>query len=133
MAVSTQNQAFNALLFVYREVFHVQLGNIDSVRATRPARVPTVLTPDEAKQIISAMTGMPQLIVKLLYGAGLRLLEALRLRVQDVDFGMKQITVRDGKGAKDRYTMLPESVILALQSTRRRTRTKKSRGRGRFD
>ena len=133
VAVSTQNQAFNALLFVYREVFHVQLGNIDSVRATRPARVPTVLTPDEAKQIISAMTGMPQLIVKLLYGAGLRLLEALRLRVQDVDFGMKQITVRDGKGAKDRYTMLPESVILALQSTRRRTRTKKSRGRGRFD
>jgi integrase len=111
VAVSTQNQAFNALLFVYREVFHLQLGNIDSVRATRPARVPTVLTPDEAKQIIGAMTGMPQLIVKLLYGSGLRLLEALRLRVQDVDFGMKQITVRDGKGAKDRYTMLPESVI----------------------
>ncbi len=115
VAVSTQNQAFNALLFVYREVLHVQVGNIESVRATRPARVPTVLTPDEARQVIAAMSGTPQLVVKLIYGAGLRLLEALRLRVQDLDFEMKQLTVRDGKGAKDRYTMLPESVIPALK------------------
>ena len=115
VAVSTQNQAFNALLFLYREVLHVQLGSIDSVRATRPARVPTVLTPEEARQVIGAMTGTPQLVVKLIYGGGLRLLEALRLRVHDVDFAMKQLTVRDGKGAKDRYTILGESVIPAFR------------------
>jgi integron integrase len=115
VAVSTQNQAFNALLFVYREVLHVPVGNIESVRATRPARVPTVLTPEEARQVIVAMSGTPQLVVKLIYGGGLRLLEALRLRVQDLDFEMKQLTVRDGKGAKDRYTVLPESVIPALR------------------
>jgi len=115
VAVSTQNQAFNALLFVYREVLHVQVGQIDSVRATRPARVPTVLTAGEAKQVIVAMSGDPQLVVKLIYGGGLRLLEALRLRVQDVDFGMRQLTIRDGKGAKDRYTVLPESVIPRLK------------------
>jgi integrase len=78
VAVSTQNQAFNALLFVYREVLHVQVGNIESVRARRPARVPTVLTPEEAGRIIAAMSGTPQLVVKLLYGSGLRLLEAAR-------------------------------------------------------
>ena len=115
VAVSTQNQAFNALLFVYREVLHVPVGNIDSVRATRPARVPTVLTPEEARQVIVAMSGPPQLVVKLIYGSGLRLLEALRLRVHDLDFEMRQVTVRDGKGAKDRFTMLPERVIPALR------------------
>jgi integron integrase len=115
VAVSTQNQAFNALLFVYREVLHAQVGNIDSVRATRPVRVPIVLTTEEARRVITAMTGTPQLVVKLIYGSGLRLLEALRLRVQDVDFGMKQLTVRDGKGAKDRYTVLPERVIPSLK------------------
>jgi len=115
VAVSTQNQAFNALLFLYREVLHTPLGNIDSVRATRPVRVPTVLTAEEVRQVVGAMSGTPQLVVKLLYGGGLRLLEALRLRIQDLDFGMKQLTVRDGKGAKDRYTVLPESVIPALK------------------
>ena len=115
VAVSTQNQAFNALLFVYREVLHVQVGKIESVRATRPARVPTVLTPEEAQQVIQAMSGTTQLVVKLIYGSGLRLMEALRLRVQDLDFGMKQLTVRDGKGAKDRCTMLSESLLPALQ------------------
>jgi integron integrase len=115
VAVSTQNQAFNALLFVYREVLHVQVGKIDSVRATRPARVPTVLAPEEARRVIQAMSGIPQLVVKLIYGSGLRLLEALRLRVHDLDFEMKQLTVRDGKGAKDRYTVLPESVIPILR------------------
>ena len=122
VAVSTQNQAFNALLFLYREVLHAQLGSIDSVRATRPVRVPTVLTPEEARQVIVAMSGTPQLVVKLIYGGGLRLLEALRLRVQDLDFEMKQLTVRDGKGAKDRYTMLPESVIPALREHLERVR-----------
>jgi len=114
VAVSTQHQAFNALLFVYREVLHVQVGRIESVRATRPARVPTVLTPEEAKRVITVMSGTTQLVVKLIYGSGLRLLEALRLRVHDLDFAMKQLTVRDGKGAKDRYTVLAESVIPVL-------------------
>jgi integron integrase len=115
VAVSTQNQAFNALLFLYREVVGQELGSIQALRAERPARVPTVLTVEEARSVIGTMSGTPQLIVKLLYGSGLRLLEALRLRVKDVDFGMKQITVRDGKGAKDRYTVLPESVVPVLR------------------
>ena len=112
VAVSTQNQAFNALVFVYREVLHAPLGRIDSVRSTRPVRVPTVLAPDEARQVIAAMSGTPQLVVKLIYGGGLRLLEVLRLRVQDLDFAMKQLTVRDGKGAKDRYTTMIYTHVL---------------------
>jgi integrase len=104
VAASTQNQAFNALLFLYRDVLHQQLENIQAVRADRPVRVPTVLTPEEVKQVIQAMSGTPQLVVKLLYGSGLRLLESLRLRVKDLDFNMKQLTVRDGKGARDRFT-----------------------------
>jgi integron integrase len=115
VAASTQNQAFNALLFLYREVLHQPFEGIHAVRANRPVRVPTVLTPDEAKRVISAMAGTPQLVAKLLYGSGLRLMEALRLRVHDLDFEMKQLTVRDGKGAKDRYTVLPESLIPPLR------------------
>lgn len=84
------------------------------MRADRPARIPVVLTPEEVQAILPLISGTPQLIVKLLYGSGLRLMEALRLRVQDVDFGMKQITVRDGKGAKDRITVLARAVIPAL-------------------
>jgi integron integrase len=122
VGVSTQNQAFNALLFVYREVLHVQVGKIESVRATRPARVPTVLTAEEARRVIVAMGGVAQLVVKLIYGSGLRLLEVLRLRVHDLDFEMKQLTVRDGKGAKDRYTVLPESVIPILREHLERVR-----------
>jgi integron integrase len=92
------------------------------VRAKRPVRVPTVLTPEEVKRVIEAMSGTPQLLVKLLYGSGLRLMEGLRLRVQDLDFEMKQLTVRDGKGAKDRYTVLPESVIPILREHLERVR-----------
>jgi len=91
VAVSTQNQAFNALLFVYREVLHHDLGQVSALRADRPVRVPVVLTVEEVRQVLGAMTGTPQLVAKVLYGAGLRLLEALRLRVQDVDFGMKPL------------------------------------------
>ena len=115
VAASTQNQAFNALLFLYRLVLHQDLQNIQAVRADRPVRVPVVLTAEEAKQVIASMGGVPQLVVKLLYGSGLRLMEALRLRVKDLDFEMKQLTVRDGKGSKDRYTVLAESVIPALR------------------
>src|SRR5580765_3671898 len=94
VAASTQNQAFNALLFLYREVLHQELQGIQAVRADRPIRVPVVLTPEEAKQVIAILSGTPQLVVKLLYGSGLRLMEALRLRVKDLDFEMKQLTVR---------------------------------------
>jgi integron integrase len=115
VAAATQNQAFNALLFLYREVLHEPFENVQAVRAKRPIRVPTVLTPEEVGRVITAMSGPPQLVVKLLYGSGLRLLEALRLRVQDLDFEMKQLTVRDGKGAKDRFTVLAEGVIPPLR------------------
>src|SRR5580765_6099450 len=82
VAASTQNQAFNAVLFLYREILHLPLQNIQAVRADRPVRVPTVLTPEETRQVILAMSGTPQLVARLLYGSGLRLLEALRLRVK---------------------------------------------------
>jgi integron integrase len=115
VAASTQNQAFNALLFLYREVLHQPLDNIQAVRADRPERVPTVLTVGEVKQVLGTMSGTPQLVVKLLYGSGLRLMEGLRLRVQDVDFERRQVTVRDGKGAKDRYTVLPQGLVAPLR------------------
>ena len=115
VAASTQNQAFNALLFLYGQVLPRPFENVQAVRADRPVRVPVVLTPDEVKRVLAAMTGTPQLVARLLYGSGLRLLEALRLRVQDLDFEMRQVTVRDGKGAKDRYTVLSESLIPALR------------------
>src|SRR5690349_15707276 len=115
VSVSTQNQAFNALLFLYGQVLHQPLENVNAVRADRPVGVPTVLTAEEVRQVLQAMSGTPQLVVKLLYGSGLRLLEALRLRVQDLDFQMEQLTVRDGKGSKDRYTVLPDAVMPALQ------------------
>ena len=113
VAASTQNQAFNALLFLYGQVLHQPFENVQAVRADRPVRVPVVLTPEEVRQVLAALAGTPQLVAKLLYGSGVRLLEGLRLRVQDLDFEMKQLTVRDGKGAKDkdRYTVLPESLI----------------------
>jgi integrase len=97
-AASTQNQAFNALLVLYREILRQPLENAQALRADRPVRVPIVLTPEEVKSVIQAMSGTPQLVAKLLYGAGLRLMEVLRMRVQDLDFKLKQITVRDGKG-----------------------------------
>jgi integron integrase len=114
-APATQNQAFNAVLFLYAQVLHHPLEKVQAVRADRPTRVPVVLTAEEVRQVIHAMTGTPQIVVKLLYGSGLRLMEALRLRVQDVDFQLKQLTIRDGKGAKDRYTVLSETLVPGLQ------------------
>jgi integron integrase len=122
VAASTQNQAFSALLFLYREVLHYELGRVNALRADRPVRVPVVLTVEEVRQVIAGMSGTPQLVAKLLYGSGLRLMEALRLRVQDLDFGMKQLTVRDGKGSKDRFTVLAEAVIPALREHLERVR-----------
>jgi integron integrase len=115
VAASTQNQALNALLFLYRDVLSVPFVAGDFTRARRPSRMPTVLTREEVGVLLAALEGTHQLMAQMLYGTGLRLLELLRLRVKDVDFGRGQITVHDGKGAKDRVTMLPQSVREALQ------------------
>ena len=116
VAASTQNQAFSALLFLYREVLKKELdGPIDSMRAKRPKRLPTVLTKEETLKVISYLSGTHQLMAKLLYGSGLRLMECLRLRVKDLDFAHRAVIVRDGKGAEDRVTVLPDSLIPLLQ------------------
>jgi integron integrase len=117
VAASTQNQALSALLFLYREVLGMPLPWLDALeRARRPVRVPTVLTREEAQRLLAQMQGTKWLMASLLYGAGLRLRECLKLRVKDVDFGYQQIVVRDGKGAKDRVTMLPASVVEPLKA-----------------
>ena len=116
VAEATQNQALNALLFLYREVLQIDLDWLDSVvRAKKPTRLPTVLTRDEVRRVLTHLEGTNRFCVMLMYGAGLRLLECLRLRVKDVDFGYHQITVRQGKGNKDRLTLLPTVVEGALQ------------------
>ena len=101
VAASTQDQAFNALLFLYKNVLSIPLDGVDAFRATKKQKIPIVLTKEEAKKVIMAMWGVNQLMAKLFYGSGLRLLECLRLRVQDLDFKMNEIIVRDGKGEKD--------------------------------
>jgi integron integrase len=112
---STQNQALNALVFLYKRVLLRDLGPISGVeRAKRPVRLPVVLTRHEVADLLEHMSGVPQLACRLLYGAGLRLLECLTLRVKDIDFDRKELTVRDGKGAKDRMTMLPASCVRPL-------------------
>ena len=116
VAAATQNQALSALLFLYREVIGRPLPWLDELeRAKRPVRVPTVLTRDEVRRLLGAMQGTKWLMASLLYGAGLRLRECLKLRVKDIDFGYRQIVVRDGKGAKDRVTMLPAAVVETLK------------------
>jgi integron integrase len=108
---STQNQAFNALLFRYRIVLEIEFPeNINAYRSKRPSRLPTVLTKLETTKIISMITGFHQIMVKILYGSGLRAIECLRLRVKDLDFDMSEIIVRDGKGKKDRVTILPDDI-----------------------
>lgn len=116
VAASTQNQALCALLFLYREMLDVDLdGAIDAVRARKPRRLPTVLTPEEAFRVIERLVGVYQLIAKVLYGSGLRLNECLQLRVKDVDFERRQIVVRQGKGMKDRVTVLPDALVPFLE------------------
>lgn len=116
VSASTQNQALCALLFLYKQVLQIELPRLEGVvRAKRPERLPVVFSPAEAKAILGEITGAQFLVVSLLYGAGLRLSEALRLRVKDIDFDAEQITVRDGKGEKDRFTMLPATLINSLE------------------
>jgi len=116
VAASTQNQALCALVFLYKYVLNVNLGDFGQITwAKRPKRLPVVFTKSEVKRILKELTGESKLMVTILYGAGLRLNECLDLRIKDVDFEYRQIIVRDGKGGKDRVTILPESVIELLQ------------------
>jgi len=128
VAASTQNQALSALLFMYRAVLDIDVPWMDDlVRARRPERLPVVLTRDEVRAVLQRLTGPTRLMAYLLYGAGLRLLECCRLRVQDVDFGARQIVVRAGKGDKDRVTVLPAAVTDHLAGHLTRTREQHSR------
>jgi integron integrase len=123
VAASTQNQALSALLFLYREVLSLPIGWVEDVeRAKRPKRLPVVFTREEARAVIAHLRGEVWLMASLLYGSGLRLMECVRLRVKDVDVARLQITVRDGKGGKDRVTVLPQSLVepLGRQSDRAR-------------
>ncbi len=122
VSASTQNQALSAILFLYREVLHKDIEPILLSTAKRPQRLPTVLTRQEALQIIGHMTGVYKLMAQLLYGSGLRLMECLRLRIKDIDFDYRTITVRDGKGEKDRIVPLPETVIPDLRRQIERVR-----------
>jgi len=111
VAASTQTQALSAILFLYRNVLGRELGELgDLVRARRPRRLPVVLSRSEVKRVLDFLSPERGLVVSLLYGSGLRLLECLQLRVKDLDFGRHELTVRDGKGAKDRVTVLPQAL-----------------------
>jgi integron integrase len=116
VAASTQSQALSAILFLYQQVLKQDIGWLhDVVRAKQPQRLPVILTRDEVAAVLRHLSGTPWIMATLLYGAGLRLMECLRLRVKDLDFTYNQIVVRDGKGEKDRITMLPETLVAPLQ------------------
>ncbi len=123
VAPSTQNQALNALVFLYKAVLKQPLdGAINAVRAESKSHIPVVLTTEEVVRLLVLLEGVPQLVVKVLYGSGLRINEAIRWRVQDVDIDMKQISVRDGKGNKDRVTTFPASIVPALEAHLKRVK-----------
>ena len=116
VAASTQNQAKSALLFLYREILQIELPWLDNVAQSKtPKRLPVVLTRAEVQSVLSRMQGTHWLIANLLYGTGMRIMECLRLRVKDVDFSRQEILIRDGKGAKDRVTMLPDALVNPLR------------------
>lgn len=116
VSASTQNQALSALLFLYKHVLRIELPWLDDVvRAKRPERLPVVLTREETQRLLALLEGEIALVAGLLYGAGMRLMEVVRLRVKDVDFARREILVRDGKGMKDRVTLLPQALAAPLQ------------------
>jgi integron integrase len=122
VAAGTQNQALSALLFLYREVLSIELPWMETiVRAKRPQRMPVVLSRDEVTRLLAMMDGCLALMASLLYGSGMRLMECVRLRIKDVDFGLNQICVRDGKGGKDRHVPLPQRLRAALATQIERT------------
>jgi integron integrase len=123
VAASTQNQALNAIVFLYKQVLQKEIGDLGPTeRAKKPERLPTVMSREEAGRLLAAIMGIHQLMAKLLYGCGLRLMECVRLRIKDVDFDQNQIIVRDGKGMKDRATMLPEQLKPLLVEQLKRVR-----------
>jgi integron integrase len=135
VAASTQNQALAALLYLYGQVLGVVVGRLDDlVRAKRPARRPTVMTPEEVARVLGAMCGEARLIATVMYGSGLRLMEACSVRVKDIDFERREIVVRHGKGGRDRLTMLGDSVAddlsCHLLSVREQHRREMAAGRG---
>jgi len=123
VSASTQNQALSALLFLYGPVLERPLGTLEGVvRARRPKRLPVVLTPEEVARVLRHMEGVPLMVALLLYGAGMRLNEALQLRVKDIDFQTNEITIREAKGNKDRVSVLPNRVKVLLQRQLERNR-----------
>lgn len=117
VAASTQNQARSAVLFLYKEVLHSELPWLEGVEsAKRPVRLPVVLTKDEVHRVLAETDGTSGLVLRLLYGTGMRVLEGLRLRVKDVDFSRREIIIREGKGFRDRVTMLPAILVSDLES-----------------
>ena len=123
VSVSTQNQAKAALLYLYKQLLGVDLPWLDEVvQAKTPKRLPVVLTTREVRDLLMQLNGSMWLIASLLYGSGMRLLEALRLRVKDVEFERREIIIREGKGNKDRVTVLPENLMIPLQAQLQRTK-----------
>jgi integron integrase len=123
VAASTQRVAQSALLFLYREVLRIDLPDLDDLeQATTPRRLPVVFTRAEVQALLAQLTGVHHLMAGLLYGSGLRLMECVRLRVKDIDLAMLQLTVRDGKGGNDRITVLPKSLVPALERQLTRAR-----------
>jgi len=122
VAASTQNQAFNSILFLFREALKMDLPELNAVRAKRGPKLPVVLTPEEVQTVLSCTSGTAGLMFRLTYGAGLRVSETVRLRVQDLDFGNENLMVRSGKGDKDRATILPSSLTAELQAHLARVR-----------
>jgi integron integrase len=117
VSASTQNIALNAILFLYKQVLQIELPWLDGVvRAKKPVRLPVVLSRDEVNRLLDHLEGTFQLMARLMYGTGMRLMECVRLRVKDIDFGRHEILVRDGKGGKDRITVLPRVLIIPLQN-----------------
>ncbi len=124
VSASTQNQALSAILFLYRDVLKIKLPWLSDVqRAKKPRRLPVVLTRQEVRAVLAQLEGKTWLMAALIYGAGLRLLECLRLRVKDIDFGHQQLMIRDAKGQKDRITLLPQNLVDPLRSHLARVRT----------
>lgn len=124
VAASTQNQALSALLFLYKEVLGVDLPWLDGIRkAKRPRRLPVVLTREEARALLARMEGTHGLMARLLYGTGMRLMECLRLRVKDVDLARREVVIREGKGGRDRVTVLPSTLVEPLADHLARVRT----------
>jgi len=124
VAASTQNQALNAIVFLYKQVLRIELGDFGPMeRAKRPKRLPVVMTKEEVERILGFTAGTKAIMAKLLYGGGLRLMECLRLRIKDIDFDMNQVIVRSGKGDKDRVTMLPEALKPLLKDHLKKVKT----------